>query len=145
MIAVDTNVLVYAHRADSDRHREAVAIVRGLCEGRVPWAIPWPCIHEFLAVVTRERGYSPPSTISAAFSQLDVWLESPSCLVIGESTSHYGTLRSLAGESDVAGSEFHDAKIAAICLDHGVTEILTNDRGFGRFTGLNARDPFVSD
>ena len=53
MIAVDTNVLVYAHREDSPWHGAASRVVRDLAEGSAPWAIPWPCLHEFLAIVTR--------------------------------------------------------------------------------------------
>ena len=55
MIALDTNLLVYAHRRDSEWHAEATAAVRELAEGPAPWAIPWPCLHEFLAIVTHPR------------------------------------------------------------------------------------------
>jgi predicted nucleic acid-binding protein len=48
MIALDTNLLVYAHREDSVWHDAAYTRVTELAEGRAPWAIPWPCIHEFL-------------------------------------------------------------------------------------------------
>jgi len=40
VIAVDTNVLVYAHRRDSEFHRAAAAKVRELAESRAPWALP---------------------------------------------------------------------------------------------------------
>ena len=63
MIAVDSNILVYAHRADSEWHAPAAAAMKSLAEGRGPWAIPWPCVHEFLAIVTNPRVYDPPSTI----------------------------------------------------------------------------------
>lgn len=52
MIAVDTNLLVYAHRKDSAWSQAARRCIRGLAEGRATWAIPWPCIHEFLAIAT---------------------------------------------------------------------------------------------
>ena len=55
MIGVDTNLLVYAHRQDSAWHSEAASALRSLAEDRAQWAIPWPCIHEFLAIVT-QRG-----------------------------------------------------------------------------------------
>ena len=42
MIAVDTNLLVYAHRKDSQWHAVAEPAVRSLAEGTAPWAIPWP-------------------------------------------------------------------------------------------------------
>ena len=60
LIAVDTNLLVYAHREDSPWHDAAYRSLVGLAEGRTPWAIPWPCLHEFLAIVTHPRIYSPP-------------------------------------------------------------------------------------
>jgi len=53
VIAVDTNVLVYAHRQDSEWHEPATRAVRQLAEGSAaPWTIPWPCVHEFLAIAT---------------------------------------------------------------------------------------------
>jgi uncharacterized protein len=66
VIAVDTNILVYAHREDSSFHAAAIEAVTGLAEGRASWAIPWPCIHEFLAIVTHPRLYSPPTPIAKA-------------------------------------------------------------------------------
>ena len=56
MIAVDTNILVYAHRRDSEWHEKAYRLIQSLAEGSAPWAIPWPCLHEFLAVVTHRGG-----------------------------------------------------------------------------------------
>ncbi len=56
MIAVDTNIIVYAHREDSPWHQAAAARVAELAEGSAAWAVPWPCIAEFLAIVTHPRG-----------------------------------------------------------------------------------------
>ena len=50
MIAVDTNILVYAHREDAQWHDMAYGRLTELAKGRTPWAIPWPCLHEFLAI-----------------------------------------------------------------------------------------------
>ena len=55
MIAVDTNLLVYAHRRESDAHGMAFEMLRALAEGDSAWAIPWPCCYEFLSVVTNRR------------------------------------------------------------------------------------------
>ena len=55
MIAVDTNLLVYAHRRESRAHSPARTIMRRLAEGDDAWAIPWPCCYEFLSVVTNRR------------------------------------------------------------------------------------------
>jgi predicted nucleic acid-binding protein len=71
LIAIDTNILVYAHREDSPFHPTASRCLRELAEGRAAWAIPWPCLHEFLAIVTHPRIYAPPTPLSRALEQID--------------------------------------------------------------------------
>ncbi|MEU9836665.1 TA system VapC family ribonuclease toxin [Streptosporangium sp. NPDC048047] len=133
MIAVDTNVLVYAHRRDSEFHERAAAKVRELAEGRPAWAIPWPCVHEFFSVVTHPRIYAPPSTSAQAIAQIDAWLTSPSLVLIGETNDHWKTLRSVIESGRVLGPMVHDARIAAVCAANGVRELWTMDRDFSRF------------
>jgi toxin-antitoxin system PIN domain toxin len=144
LIAVDTNILVYAHRADSPWHRSAAACVKALAEARSTWGIPWPCLHEFLAIATHPRIYAPASSQLQAVDQVEAWLESPSLSVLGESDDHWSALRSLALAGKIAGPAIHDARIAAICLGHGIRELLTADRDFSRFPSLVARNPLVS-
>ena len=55
MIAIDTNILVYAHREVSEWHEAASTRVAELAEGRGAWAIPWPCIHEFPAIASHPK------------------------------------------------------------------------------------------
>ena len=143
MIAVDTNLLVYAHRADSQWSDPARQCLRHLAENRSTWAIPWPCIHEFLAIVTHPRIYAPPSTLSQAVEQVDAWFGSESIVLLGESSDHWAELKGLLGKGQVQGPLVHDARIAALCLTHGVTELLTADRDFSRFPGLTTRNPLL--
>jgi len=84
LIAADTNILVYAHRADSEWHEQARSRIESLAQGRVSWGLPWPCIHEFLAIVSHPRIYDPPSTVVQALDQVDAWLESPVAEVLAE-------------------------------------------------------------
>jgi uncharacterized protein len=93
MIAVDTNILVYAHREDSPFHEVAFRRVAEVAEGRATWAIPWPCVHEFLAIVTHPRIYAPPTPLSRALSQVDAWLESPTLVFLAEGQDYWKTLR----------------------------------------------------
>lgn len=143
MIAVDTNILVYAHRADSQWHGPAADCLKQLSEGGVPWLIPWPCIHEFIAIVTHARIYNPPTPLEVAIGQVEAWLESPGIVLASESSMHWETLESLLSRSRAAGPVVHDARIAAICLDHGAGEILTADRNFSRFPDLKVCNPLV--
>ena len=139
MRAVDANVLIYAFFTDSPFHKQSAAAVRSLAEGRAPWAIPWPCIHEFYAVVTNPKLFSDPSLPPRARAQITGWLASPSLQLLAETSDHWATLENLLTADDVSGPIVHDAKIAAICLSHRVTELLTLDRDFRRFPALKVR------
>jgi uncharacterized protein len=144
MIAVDTNVLVYAHRADADWHVSAAKAVASLANGSTPWAIPWPCLHEFLAIVTHPRMFAPPTPLTRAIDQVDAWCESPSLTLLGESPSYWSTFRALALQGRLAGPVVHDGRVAALCVNHGVSELWSADRDFGRFATLVVRNPLVS-
>lgn len=141
MIAVDTNVLVYAHRRDSEFHPRAVDCIRSLAEGAALWAIPWPCVHEFLSIVTHPRIYDPPSSLEEATEQVDVWLESPRLVLLAEARDHWLRLRGHVIAGRAAGPLVHDARIAALCGSHGIAELWTLDRDFGRFAGARVVNP----
>jgi toxin-antitoxin system PIN domain toxin len=143
LIAVDTNVLVYAHRRDAEWHDAATETMRSLAEGRASWAIPWPCVHEFIAIVTHPRVYDPPSTAAQAIMQVDAWLASPSVVLLGEVQAHWDLLKTNLVEGRIKGAMVHDARIATICEGHGVTVFLTADRDFSRFPKLAIRNPLL--
>jgi len=144
VIAVDSNILVYAHREDSEWHASALAKLVELAEGRGAWAIPWPCVHEFLAIVTHPRIYAPPSPLAAAIEQVEAWIESPSLVLLTESDAHWEALRETLVTGKIAGAKVHDARIAALCLQHGVKELWSADRDFGRFPNLAVVNPLVA-
>jgi len=143
MIAVDSNLLVYAHREDSPWHDVAYARMVELAEGRAPWTIPWPCIHEFLAIVTHPRIYDPPTPLENAIGQVEAWLESPTLVVLSESADYWLLLRATLLGGRASGPQVHDARIVTICQQHGVRELWTADRDFGRFSCLTVRKPLV--
>lgn len=144
MIAVDTNILVYAHRRDAEFHAAAAEQMRALAEGRSAWAIPWPCLHEFLAITAHPRIYDPPSTHSQSIAQVDAWLASPTLSLLSEPTGYWDQLKAMLDAGKVAGPMVHDARIAALCAAHGVRELWSADRDFGRFgASLSLRNPLV--
>ena len=143
MIALDTNILVYAHREDSPWHEPAYACMERLVRARAPWAIAWPSLHEFLAIVTHPRIYLPPTPRDAALEQVDAWIEAPNLVLLAESHEYWQRLRSMIGTGRIAGPQVHDARIAALCLDHGVEELWTADRDFSRFPELKVRNPLI--
>ncbi len=143
VLAVDTNVLVYAHRKEAAEHARAVAVVRNLAEGSDAWSIAWPCVYEFFSVVTNPKIWkAAASTPAQASDQIDAWLGSPSLRMLGETDGFWGILGTFTRRARVRGPVVHDARIAAICLAHGVSELLTRDRDFSLFPELPVRDPF---
>lgn len=139
MIAVDTNVLVYAHRSDTRRHREALETLTALAEGDVPWALPVFCLAEFVRIVTHLRVFTPPSPLGHALDFIDTLLESPSVRLLLPSRSYPSTFRRACESGDVRGNLAFDAQIAAACLEHGVRDLITADRDFARFAELEPR------
>lgn len=144
MIAIDTNVLVYAHRKDAPFHEVALNAIREIAESDRSWAIPWPCVHEFLAKVTHPRIFQQPSPLAVAIHQVSDWLRSPSVRVIGETEGYFEILSRTLLQAQTTGAKIHDARIAAICVSHGIDELWTADRDFGRFTELRVRNPLVA-
>jgi hypothetical protein len=144
MIAVDTNILVYSHREESPFHAVAKQIVDELRRSSSDWSIPWPCIHEFIAIVTHARIFKVPTPLDAAFGSVEAWLAGGNLHLISESEGYMGKLRELSVKAKLQGARIHDARIAAICLHHGVNELWTADRDFSAFPQLTTRNPLIS-
>lgn len=143
MIAVDTNILVYAHREECEFHDAAASCMVSLAEGAKPWGIPVSCLHEFLAVVTNPKVFAPASTTEQALAQIDAWLASPQASVLHGGQQHVAVLSDLSRKAKLKGGQFHDARIAAICLENAVTVLWSADRDFGRFKALRTVNPLV--
>lgn len=145
MTAIDTNILVYARRAESPNHSEAKALLQRLAEGAAPWALPWPVVYEFVRVVTHPRVFDPPSPLDGVIQDLESLMASPSLTLLGEGPGHVGHMGAQLRAGSATGNLAHDAHIAALVVEHGVTEFLTVDRDFSRFPGVRSRNPFSTD
>lgn len=143
MIAVDTNLLVYAHREDSTFHAAAKELVDSLRHQPAPWAIPWPCIHEFISVATHPGIYRPASALAEALGFVNALLASPQLHLLAESPGYFEKLCEISTAAKLKGPRIHDARIAALCLHHGVRELLSVDRDFSTFPQLKVRSPLV--
>jgi toxin-antitoxin system PIN domain toxin len=144
MIAVDTNILVYAHRSDLEWHAPARARLEALAGEPTAWAVPMHCLHEFYATVTRLRPLAQPTPPEVALRQLDNLLACENLVVLAEDGEHWRVLHSLLEAGVVRGGAVHDARIAACCLRHGVSELWTADRDFSRYPALRVRNPLVA-
>jgi len=144
MIAVDTNLLVYAYREDSEFHKAATENLRPVIEGSVPWALPWPCVHEFIGVVTSGKVYKPASPLPGVLAFLDSLFASPQLHLLAESPGYFEKLRDIAQAAKISGPRIHERGIAALGLHHGVSELWSADRDFSAFPQIKVRNPLVN-
>ncbi|MEO1061913.1 MAG: TA system VapC family ribonuclease toxin [Actinomycetota bacterium] len=136
MLAVDTNVLVSAHRAEAELHEAASSALRDLAEGDVPWALPVFVVNEFVRVVTHPRVFTPPSSPHDALGVVAALLGSPTVRHLTPGRSYVRHLAAAIDDGGATGNLVHDAAIVALCREHGVDSILTNDRDLRRFDSI---------
>jgi len=142
VITFDTNLLVYAHRQDCQFHARAKECIRSTAEGKEAWSIPWPCVHEFLAVVTSPRVFKTPTPLDAALAQVSAWMKSPTLTLLGEEPDTYWEVFCrIARKAGISGGKVHDARVVALATLHGIDELMSADRDFSRFPELKIRNP----
>lgn len=133
MIAVDTNVLVHAHNSDSRYHQRARSRLVGLAAGAEAWGLPVFCLAEFLRVITHPRVFTAPLTIEEAIGSVKSLVRAPSARVLNPGPRFTGLLLGAIDEARARGNLVFDAQIVAVCREHGVRRLITEDRDFARF------------
>ncbi len=135
MIAVDTNILIYANRSELPLHSVARIRLTELAEGAVPWGLPVVAAWGFIRIVTQPI-FDPPTSIAQAVEFIEHLLRSPTVHVLGPGPRHWELLRKILDEGQVRGGLVTDAVIVALCREHGVDTVLSNDRDFDRFPDI---------
>jgi toxin-antitoxin system PIN domain toxin len=143
VIALDTHLLVYAHQSDSDFHDQAKEAIESLRVKPAPWAIPWPCVHEFISVTTNPKIYKRPGTAAEPVKFLEALMDSVDLHFLAESEGYLEKLKLIVTGAKISGGRIHDARIAALCLHHGVRELWSADRDFSLFPQLKVRNPLI--
>jgi len=141
MLAIDTNVMVAAHRRDAPNHEAALALLTALAAKPAPFALFWPSLYEFLRVVTHHRVFDPPSPLADALRAVADLTALPTVRVLSETGRHTEVLRQVLAESPAEGNLIHDAHLVALAIEHGVDELVTYDRDFARFPQVRTRQP----
>ena len=137
MKALDTNVLIHAHRKEMSKHVEANLLLHNLAEGTKPWGLPVFCLGEFLRVVTHPRVFTPPTTIRNALAALDELLQSPAVSLLLPGDRYWSCLHDVISQGQASGNVVFDAQIVAVCLEHGIDFLISEDRGLKRFENEN--------
>jgi predicted nucleic acid-binding protein len=143
MIAVDTKILVHTHREDSPWHEKALDRVTTLANSGAPWAVAWSSIHELRTIVTHPRAYDAPTPLATALEAIRARQTSPGLRLRGEGPGYFETLAKQATAGKIKGPKIHDARIASLCLHHGVKKICSADRDFTSFPDLVCENPLI--
>lgn len=134
MRVVDTNILVHAVNRSSPKHQPARAVLLALADGSTAWALTWTAIYEFLRVVTHPRVLPTPMTTAAAWAFVETLVGTTSCRVLTETGEHPRLIQACLSEAPrVSGNIIHDLHAAVIMREHGIEEMLTEDRDFLAF------------
>jgi len=139
---LDANVLVYASNRAAPLHDPAEELVRRLADGPDLVYLFWPTIMGYLRIVTHPAILPRPLSARDAMGNIAGLIDRPHVRSPGEGAGFWPIYRSAAGDH-ARGNDVPDAHLAALMRQHGVRLIYTRDRGFRRFDGIEARDPFA--
>jgi len=141
MIAVDTNLLVFAHRAAVPQHRRARRAIERVAGDPGGWGVSIATISEFWSIVTHPHGAGRPSTAAQASSFVRVLVEDAAMQIWGPRAGFAERLMQLAVDLGVVGVRVFDLQIGLMAFDNGAQEIWTHDDRFVRIPGLRVHDP----
>ena len=141
MIAIDTNLLIYAHRASLPEHRPAQRAIERASRDPRGWGIALPSLAEFWSVVTHPDSRGGPSTAKQATAFLRALISEAGAMLWMPGEGFWERLAELAGALGIQGPRIFDLQIGLTAFDNGAIEIWTHDRGFMAFPGLRVHDP----
>lgn len=144
MIALDTNLLIYAHRAATAEHGAAQGAIEEALDAPGGCGIAAASVSEFWAIVTHPAAAGRPSTVDEASRFLRALVDSGGLQVWAPGVGFGERLWQLATDLRVAGVRIFDLQIALTAFENGAREIWTHDRAFVSLPGLRVRDPLSS-
>lgn len=142
LIAVDTNLLIYAHRTAVPEHGAARRALERAAGGARGWGIAMASVAEFWSVVTHPASTgraSMPREAAAFMAALaeagaHLWQPGP---------GFADRLLRVATQRNVRGTRIVDLSIALTAIEAGASEIWIHDGNFVSVAGLRVRDPLA--
>ena len=142
MLVVDTNILVYAARADSPYHAPCREALERWRAQQGAWFTTWSVLYEFLRVMTHRASTPRPWSLASAWGFVEALRASPGFAILTETPRHAEVAAEVfRAVPDLSGKRLHDAHIAILMREHGVRRIYTRDTDFFRFPFLEPVDP----
>ena len=142
MNLIDVNVLVYAHREESDRHAEYRKWLEAEMGDPAGFGMVELVLSGFLRIVTHPRIFSPPTPLARALEFVRTLRDHPNCRVITPGSRHWAIFMDLCEKTECKGNLIPDAYLGALAIEQGC-DWITTDRGFARFPRLKWRHPVL--
>jgi len=133
----DVNILLAGFRADHIHHRAARAFLEAARSGTVTLAMSDVALTSLVRLATNPRVFVQPDTVDAVLDYIDALVDPPA-EVITAGVGHWPRFAGLCRELNLRGNLVPDAYLAALALEQRA-ELVTFDRGFGRYPRLNWR------
>ena len=140
MVLPDVNVLIYAHREESEKHDQYLAWLEGLWSGVTRYGYSELVLSSCVRVLTHKDVFRPPTPMDAVLAYVDQIRDHPNAVRIAPGDRHWSIFRDLCRRGDARGNLVTDAYLAALAIESG-SEWITTDRDFARFPGLKWRHP----
>jgi toxin-antitoxin system PIN domain toxin len=136
----DVNVLVYAHREDTDQHKQSLAWLETRINSDESFAISELVLSGFLRIVTHPKIFNPPSKLEDALTFIEQIRNQTNCVIVVPQERHWAIFSNLCRQANAKGNLIPDAYYAALAIETG-SEWITTDQDFSRFSGLKRAFP----
>jgi toxin-antitoxin system PIN domain toxin len=140
MMLVDTNVLINAHRPESNRHAEYRVWLQDLINGPQPYAVSDFALTGMVRIVTNPRVYAKPTPIAMALDFADRIRNQPHAMVVAPGSRYWAIFTELCLQVGARGNHVPDTYLAALAIENAC-EFISDDKGFQKFPGLRWRQP----
>lgn len=140
MIAIDTNLLVYAHRSRTPEHGRARKAIERAAADTAGWGMAAPSLAEFWAIATHPASAGRPSTPAQASAFIAALVKAGAQIWL-PGRGFGDRLLQVATDLKVVGARVFDLQIALTAFEGGATDLWTHDAKFVKIPGLRLRDP----
>lgn len=142
MILLDVNILVYAHRPDSENHDEYRKWLEEALQAEIPCGLSDLALSGMIRIVTNWRIFPDSTPINLALEFAHQLREHPGCALVSPGERHWSIFSRLCKQVGAKGNLVSDAYFAALAIESGA-EWITTDRDYSRFPGLRWRHPLA--
>jgi hypothetical protein len=141
VILLDVNLLVYAHVASLPQHVRARRWLERVFTEASRVGLPWHSLLGFVRLVASPRLFPVrPSSVTAAWKQVERWLDCDNVWIPEPTERHREHLRELLAQTGERADLVADAHLAALAIEHGLL-LCSTDGDFARFQGLRWQNP----